>query len=72
MPTVTIDNQACAAEVGETILQVARRNGVWIPTLCYHAGDGALRLVPAVHGGDRPRRAGGRWSRPATTRCGAI
>jgi bidirectional [NiFe] hydrogenase diaphorase subunit len=37
MPTVTIDNQACSAEVGETILQVARRNGVWIPTLCYHA-----------------------------------
>jgi NADH dehydrogenase/NADH:ubiquinone oxidoreductase subunit G len=37
MPTVTIDNQACVADVGETILQVARRNGVWIPTLCYHA-----------------------------------
>ncbi len=37
MPTVTIDNQAFAAEVDETILQVAARNGVWIPTLCYHA-----------------------------------
>jgi bidirectional [NiFe] hydrogenase diaphorase subunit len=36
MPTVTIDDKACAAEVGETILEVARRNGVWIPTLCCH------------------------------------
>jgi NADH dehydrogenase/NADH:ubiquinone oxidoreductase subunit G len=37
MPTVTIDDQACQAQLGETILQVASRNGVWIPTLCYHA-----------------------------------
>ena len=37
MLTVTIDNKACAAAVGETILEVARRNGAWIPTLCYHA-----------------------------------
>jgi bidirectional [NiFe] hydrogenase diaphorase subunit len=37
MPTVTIDQQPCQAEVGETILEVARRNGIWIPTLCYHA-----------------------------------
>ncbi len=37
MPSVTIDNQTCTADVGETILQVARRNGVWIPTLCHHA-----------------------------------
>lgn len=37
MPTVTIDGQACEAQVGETILDVARRNGIWIPTLCFHA-----------------------------------
>lgn len=37
MPTVTIDGKACKAEVGETILQVARRNGFWIPTLCHHS-----------------------------------
>jgi NADH dehydrogenase/NADH:ubiquinone oxidoreductase subunit G len=36
MPTVTIDGRPCEARNGETILQVARRNGVWIPTLCYH------------------------------------
>jgi bidirectional [NiFe] hydrogenase diaphorase subunit len=36
MPTVTIDNKVCEAALGETILEVARRNGVWIPTLCYH------------------------------------
>jgi len=37
MPTVTIDDQACQAQLGETILQVAGRSGIWIPTLCYHA-----------------------------------
>jgi len=36
MPTVTIDGKACEAQHGETILQVARRNGIWIPALCYH------------------------------------
>jgi len=36
MPTVTIDGNPCEAQHGETILQVARRNGIWIPTLCYH------------------------------------
>ena len=37
MPTVTIDGRACQAQDGETILEVARRHGIWIPTLCYHA-----------------------------------
>ncbi len=36
MPTVTIDGKECGAAVGETIFQVARRNGFWIPTLCHH------------------------------------
>jgi NADH dehydrogenase/NADH:ubiquinone oxidoreductase subunit G len=36
MPTVTIDDKPCQAQAGETILQVAQRNGVWIPTLCHH------------------------------------
>lgn len=36
MPTVTIDGKQNEAQVGETILQVARRAGVWIPTLCHH------------------------------------
>jgi NADH dehydrogenase/NADH:ubiquinone oxidoreductase subunit G len=37
MPTVTIDGNPYPARADETILEVARRNGVWIPTLCYHA-----------------------------------
>ncbi len=36
MPTVTLDGRRCEADVGEAILDVARRNGVWIPTLCHH------------------------------------
>lgn len=36
MPTVTIDGKPYEAEVEETILQVAQRGGVWIPTLCHH------------------------------------
>jgi NADH dehydrogenase/NADH:ubiquinone oxidoreductase subunit G len=36
MPAVTIDEKRCEAEIGETIFQVARRNGIWIPTLCHH------------------------------------
>ena len=36
MLKITIDNKCCAAEAGETVLQVARRNNLWIPTLCYH------------------------------------
>ncbi len=33
--TVTIDGQACHGEWGQTILQVARANGIYIPTMCY-------------------------------------
>lgn len=33
---VTIDGQAIEARAGETILEVARRAGIWIPTLCHH------------------------------------
>ncbi len=36
MPTVTIDGKAYEAQLGETIFQVAGRNGIWIPTLCHH------------------------------------
>jgi NADH dehydrogenase/NADH:ubiquinone oxidoreductase subunit G len=38
MITLTIDGAGCSAEKGMTILEVARANGVHIPTLCYHAG----------------------------------
>lgn len=36
MITFTIDGQTVQAKEGETILEVARREGISIPTLCYH------------------------------------
>jgi bidirectional [NiFe] hydrogenase diaphorase subunit len=45
--TLTIDGKEVSAREGETILQVARENGIDIPTLCYLEGlepIGACRL----------------------------
>lgn len=45
--TITINGTPCACEKGEFLLQVARRNGIEIPTLCHHdaiAGQGCCRL----------------------------
>jgi bidirectional [NiFe] hydrogenase diaphorase subunit len=36
MVNLTIDNKKIEAEAGQTILEVARENGVVIPTLCSH------------------------------------
>lgn len=36
MPTVTIDGIRVEVEAGATILDAARKAGVWVPTLCYH------------------------------------
>ena len=36
MPTLIIDGQEVHAEEGQTILEVARENGIEIPTLCSH------------------------------------
>lgn len=36
MPTATIDGIAVQVETDATILDAARKAGVWIPTLCYH------------------------------------
>lgn len=51
---VTIDGKKCAARRGQTILEVARGNGVWIPTLCHEerlSPYGACRLcLVAVDG----------------------
>ena len=33
--TVTIDGKACQGVFGETILEIARANGLYIPTMCY-------------------------------------
>lgn len=44
---ITINGIPCECEKGEFLLQIARRNGIEIPTLCHHdafAGQGACRL----------------------------
>ncbi len=35
MITTTINGKECQAEFGETILQIARANDIYIPTMCY-------------------------------------
>jgi bidirectional [NiFe] hydrogenase diaphorase subunit len=55
---VTIDGKEIQAAEGQTILQVARENGIHIPTLCYHPAMepyGACRLC-VVEVEDRGRR----------------
>lgn len=39
---ITIDAKQYEAFEGETVLQVARRNNIYIPTLCYHVKTGQL------------------------------
>ncbi len=53
---IKINGIPCECEKGEFILQIARRNGIDIPTLCHHdafAGQGSCRLciVELVAGG---------------------
>lgn len=36
MPTVTIDDVRVEVEGGATVLDAARKAGIWVPTLCYH------------------------------------
>ncbi|MBI3873962.1 MAG: (2Fe-2S)-binding protein, partial [Arcobacter sp.] len=33
--SVTIDGKLCSGVYGETILQIARKNDIYIPTMCY-------------------------------------
>ncbi|MDL2257763.1 (2Fe-2S)-binding protein [Eubacteriales bacterium OttesenSCG-928-K08] len=35
---IVIDGKSCTCEPGEFLLEVARRNGIYIPTLCNHEG----------------------------------
>jgi len=47
VPTVTIDGQKVKVEKGATILDAAKKAGIWIPTLCYHpavSSDASCRL----------------------------
>ena len=49
-----LDGKAVEAAPGETIWQVARREGVEIPHLCLtRAGLSTGRQLPGVHGGNR-------------------
>jgi len=44
---IVINGKTCTCEKGETILTIARRNDIFIPTLCYHdkyPGEGACRI----------------------------
>jgi NADH dehydrogenase/NADH:ubiquinone oxidoreductase subunit G len=59
MVNLTIDNKNIQAEEGQTILEVARQNGIPIPTLCYHESlepQGACRLCSVeVKDGNRSK-----------------
>jgi predicted molibdopterin-dependent oxidoreductase YjgC len=37
---ITLDGRACPAIEGQTVLEVARENGIWIPSLCWHPRTG--------------------------------
>lgn len=37
---VIIDGRPCEAHAGQTVLDVARENGIWIPALCWHPRTG--------------------------------
>jgi len=37
---ITINNESYLTKEGETVLDVASRNGIYVPTLCYHAKTG--------------------------------
>ncbi|MDD4549668.1 MAG: 2Fe-2S iron-sulfur cluster-binding protein [Syntrophomonadaceae bacterium] len=44
---ITINNRQIEVQTGETILQVCRRENIFIPTFCYHeafGGQGACRM----------------------------
>ena len=68
---IVIDGKELTFESGETVLEVARRNGIEIPTLCHMKGatpTGACRVcVVEVQGRGRSwrpaqRRQPPRWS----------
>ncbi|HJJ28963.1 MAG TPA: 2Fe-2S iron-sulfur cluster-binding protein [Methanocorpusculum sp.] len=55
---IVINGKPCDCEPGETILTIARRNDIFIPTMCWHdkyPGEGACRLcvVEIIDGGRR-------------------
>jgi len=61
MPKVYINGFEYFFNVGETILSIAERNGIYIPTLCYHhkiKPTGACRIcLVEVEGYNEPQAA---------------
>ena len=61
MVTITIDGQRIEAAEGERVLEVARRNDIFIPSLCFLEGltiNGSCRLcMVQVDGGRLPQMA---------------
>lgn len=61
MVRLWIDGREIEAEEGKTILEVARENGIYIPTLCYHeklSPIGACRLcIVEIDGYQEPQPA---------------
>jgi NADH dehydrogenase/NADH:ubiquinone oxidoreductase subunit G len=56
MPTVTIDGISVEVEHDQTILQAAKKAGIWIPTLCYNpaltpGGNCRICMVELDRGG---------------------
>ncbi len=58
MAAITLNGRLLEAEAGEKVLDVARRNGIPVPTLCHHPGlsaYGACRLcLVEIKSGFRP------------------
>lgn len=58
MPSITINGTRCEAQIGMTVLEVAREAGIRIPTLCYlkdTSAVGSCRMcVVEVEGADCP------------------
>jgi ferredoxin len=50
MASIYIDGKGFEIKTGETVLSCARRNGIYIPTLCYynHAGSGTSCMMCVV------------------------
>lgn len=50
MPSITLNGRTIEAREGQTILEVARANGVYVPSLCFHprVGQSAVCRVCAV------------------------
>jgi NADH dehydrogenase/NADH:ubiquinone oxidoreductase subunit G len=58
MITLKIDGKEIKTEKGKTILEAARENGIYIPTLCYHENllpIGSCRLcIVEIEGYEKP------------------